>query len=189
MPRNTSHRTCTDTMPFKKPNNKKNKTRKNQKKPVEKSAPKTEADNSDASSVEEIVVAETPVVVEAPLEDEPIMLPSEYEEYMWKNYYLPEREEALQRWKEGQIKMLEDPDYWEDRLDILERYRSRYHKKAGWSAADTKAVDEIDKEIKNIEGILDDLYGVEPEEPKINTILGTGWWKDSLGDDEWISSR
>jgi hypothetical protein len=177
-------------MPFKKPANKKNKTKK-QKKPVTNSAPQN-ADNSDASSVEEIPVTEPPIIEEAPLEEmkeeEPIIDPVEYEDYMNKNYYIPAREKAIERWKKGQIAMVNDPDYWEDHLDVLERQRSRYHKKAAWSAADIKAIDEIDEEIKSIEAILDRFYGIEPEEKKVNPILGANWMvlEDTDG---WVSSR
>jgi len=173
-------------MPFKKPANKKNKTKK-QKKTASKSAPQ-KADTSDTSSVEEIPVTETPIVEEAPLEEEPIMYPAEYEEYMMKNYYIPAREEAIERWKKGQIAMVNDPDYWEDQLDVLERQRSRYHKKAAWSAADIKKIDEIDEEIKSIEAILDRFYGIEPEEKKVNPILGDDWTRiDS--ETGWASSH
>ena len=173
-------------MPFKKPTTKKNKTKK-QKKTASKSAPQN-ADTNDSSSVEEIPVTETPVVEETPLEDEPIMYPAEYEEYMRKNYYIPAQEEAIKRWKQGQIAMVNDPDYWEDQLDLLERQRSRYHKKAAWSAADIKAIEEIDEEIKNIEAILDRFYGIEPEEKKVNPILG-GDWIIRETNDGWVSSH
>jgi hypothetical protein len=179
-------------MPFKKPtNSKKNKTKK-QKKPVTDSATQN-ADTNDASSVEEISLIEPPpIVTEAPLEeikqDHSIMDPLEYEEYMMKNYYIPSQEEAIERWRKSQIEMVNDPHYWEEQLDILERQRSRYHKKAGWSAADIKIIDEIDEDIKNVEAILDRFYEIEPEEPKLNSILGNDWAK--LEDnDGWISSH
>jgi hypothetical protein len=176
-------------MPFKKPAaSKKNKTKK-QKKPASHSAPQ----NADAStsSIEEISITEPITVEEAPLEEikeeEPIMDPVEYEEYMNKNYYIPAQEEAIERWKQAQIQMVNDPEYWEDHLDVLERQRSRYHKKAAWSAADIKAIDEIDEEIKNIEAILDRFYDIEPEEKKVNPILGDDWLNvDS--EKGWISS-
>jgi hypothetical protein len=178
-------------MPFKKPTaSKKNKTKK-QKKPASQSAPQN-AETNDASSVEEIPTPDPIIVVEAPLEEikeeePPIMDPAEYEEYMNKNYYIPARETAIERWKQGQIQMVNDPDYWEDHLDVLERMRSRYHKKAAWSPADIKAIDEIDEEIKNIEAILDRFYDIEPEEKKVNPILGDDWMIVE-SNDGWISS-
>jgi hypothetical protein len=174
-------------MPFKKPTAKKNKTKK-QKKPASHSAPQ----NADSSSVEEISVTEPPLVEEAPLEEikeeEPIMDPVEYEDYMMKKYYIPAQEEALERWKQAQIQMVNDPEYWEDHLDVLERQRSRYHMKAAWSAADIKAIDEIDEDIKNIEAILDRFYDIEPEEKKVNPILGDDWLKVE-SNEGWISSH
>jgi hypothetical protein len=186
------HRTPLIRMPFKKStNNKKNKTKK-QKKPVTDSATQN-ADTNDASSVEEISLIEPPpILTEAPLEEikneETIMDPVEYEDYMMKNYYIPAREEAIKRWKDAEIEMVNDPDYWNDQLDVLERQRSRYHKKGAWSAADIKEIDEIDEKIKNVEAILDRFYDIEPEEPKLNAILGNDWAKaeDNHG---WISSH
>jgi hypothetical protein len=186
------HRTPLIRMPFKKStNNKKNKTKK-QKKPVTDSATQN-ADTNDASSVEEISLIEPPpILTEAPLEEikneETIMDPVEYEDYMMKNYYISAREEAIKRWKDAEIEMVNDPDYWDYQLDVLERQRSRYHKKGAWSAADIKEIDEIDEKIKNVEAILDRFYDIEPEEPKLNAILGNDWAKaeDNHG---WISSH
>lgn len=184
-------------MPFKKPNNKnnKNKTKKNQKKAADKPS-------DDASSVEEIVVtdATTASVADAPLEEvqvEKILTEEElaeiaaHEKYMWETYYRPQQEENLKRWRNAQIAMLDDPEYWEDRRSRLLVTRQRYHKKAAWSPEVLREVDSIDKEIEYCEQKMDALDGVERESPVGNLILGgMDWWKDGLQDvDGWVSSK
>ena len=107
---------------------------------------------------------------------------------MWETYYLPEILENRKRWMDAQIKMLDDPEYWESRIDFFEQQRCKYHKKAAWSASDVKAVDEIDAEIKKMNDHLDSMYGIEPEIKKTNPILGSDWWIDQ-NSDGWVSSK
>ncbi len=185
-------------MPFKKNNNNKNKTKKQQKKKAASSAKPVD----DASSVEEIVITEAtnPSVATAPIEEVEIeKMPTEeelaeiaaHERFMWENYYLPEIEENRKRWKDAQIAMLEDPEYWEDRIQNLLRARERFHKKAAWSPEVFHEVDSIDDEIQHCEDMIDMLDGVKKEPSTGNPILGgMDWWKDDLrSDDGWVSSK
>ena len=195
-------------MPFKKQNNSKNKTKKQQKK----KATATVKPSEDASSVEEeIVVTETTIKTpepDAPLEEvetEKILTEEElaeiaareaeiaaHERYMWENYYRPQQEENLKRWRDAQIAMLDDPEYWEDRRSNLLRMRSRFHAKAAWSPEVFREVNSIDDEIQHCEDKMDELDGVEKERPAGNAILGgINWWKDGLNADEdgWVSSK
>ncbi len=187
-------------MPFKKPNNSKNKTKKQQKKKAASSAKPAD----DASSVEEIVITEesNPSVATAPIEEVEVeKIPTEeelaeiaaHERYMWETYYRPQMEENRKRWQDAQIAMLNDPEYWEHRIANLERSRQKFHTKAAWSPETFHEVNSIDHEIEHCEDMLDMLDGVEPELPTGNPILGgMDWWKDGLqGDDEdgWVSSK
>jgi hypothetical protein len=189
-------------MPFKKPNNNnKNKTKKQQKK---KAAAKGKPAD-DASSVEEIVVtesnSETTLSDAQPLEEvhtEKILTEEElaeiaaHEQYMWENYYRPQQEETIKRWRDAQIAMLDDPEYWESRIDNLLRARERYQKKAAWSPEVFHEVDSIDKEIRYCEEKIDSLDGIEQNALQGNPLLGgMDWWKDSLTDtdDGWVSSK
>ncbi len=187
-------------MPFKKPNNSKNKTKKQQKKKAASSAKPAD----DASSVEEIVITEesNPSVATAPIEEVEVeKMPTEeelaeiaaHERYMWETYYRPQMEENRKRWQDAQIAMLNDPEYWEHRIANLERSRQKFHTKAAWSPETFHEVNSIDHEIEHCEDMLDMLDGVEPELPTGNPILGgMDWWKDGLqGDDEdgWVSSK
>lgn len=187
-------------MPFKKPNNNKNKTKKQQKK-------KAVKPTDDASSVEEIVITESTVETSAPLEEvnvEKILTEEElaeiakreaeiaaHERYMWETYYRPQQEENLKRWRNAQIAMLDDPEYWEYRRSNLLRNRQRFHKKAAWSPEVFREVNSIDQEIQHCEDMMDKLDGVEKELPAGNPILGgMDWWKDGLHEnDGWVSSK
>ena len=193
-------------MPFKKQNNSKNKTKKQQKK----KATATVKPSEDASSVEEeIVVTETTIKTpDAPLEEvetDKILTEEElaeiaareaeiaaHERYMWETYYRPQQEENLKRWRDAQIAMLDDPEYWEDRRTNLLRMRSRFHVKAAWSPEVFREINSIDDEIQRCEDKMDELDGVEKERPAGNAILGgINWWKDGLNADEdgWVSSK
>lgn len=192
-------------MPFKKQNNK-NKTKKQQKKKAAASAKPAD----DASSVEEIVVTETTTETPPPVEPleevetEKILTEEElaeiaareaeiaaHERYMWENYYRPQQEENLKRWRDAQIAMLDDPEYWEDRRSNLLRMRERFQKKAAWSPETCREVDSIDDEIQQCEEMMDMLDGVEKENPTGNAILGgMNWWKTGAEDDNgWVSSK
>ncbi len=194
-------------MTFKKPNNnsKKNKTKKQQKK----AAPASKRDN-DASSVEEIQVNDALIALaEAPMEEvapEIILTEEEikeleekrraeeeaehaHQEYMRQNYYIPAYKEWRKGWEDVMIADLEDPEYWEDRIEIYEGYREKYNKKMSWSAEDMEAIQAIDDEIAEMEDTLDRLYGVDSKpEPQYNAILGgNDWWKtDSSG---WVTTK
>lgn len=171
-------------MPFKKPNNaKKNKTKKQQKK----AASKSSDNNNDASSVEEIIVSEPiPPVAETPVEEvnvEEIVDWEAHEEYMRVNYYIPQYQEWRKRMDDALIADLSNPEYWEERREAYERSRERYNKKAAWSAQDILEIEEIDRQIADIDKTLDELYGIEPEPPRSpNPILGM--WP--VAEDGWV---
>jgi len=179
-------------MPFKKPNNK---TKKQQQK-------KKAIKPSEDAPIEEIVVtdATNPSVPDAPLDEvqtdtiiseEELAAIAAHEEYMWKTYYGPEHEEKMKRWQDAQIAMLDEPEYWEDRIETLLCSRQRFHKKAAWSPEVFHEVNLIDKKILECEDMIDMLDGVEKEVPVGNPILGgMDWWKDGLQDtDGWVSSK
>lgn len=184
-------------MPFKKQtNNNKNKTKKQQQKKAA-----TES-SENVASVEEIIVPDAinPSIPDAPLEDfqtDTIMSEEElaeiaaHEQYMWENYYRPEHEENMKRWRDAQIAMLNDPEYWEDRRSNFLLSRQRFHKKAAWSPEVFHQVNIIDKEIQHCEDTMDRLDGVEAEAPVGNPILGgMDWWKDGFQEtDGWVSSK
>lgn len=184
-------------MPFKKPNSNKNKTKKHQKKAASSAKPA-----EDAHSVEEIVVTEdtTTSVATAPLEEvetqkivseEELAEIAAHERYMWETYYRPEMEENRKRWRDAQVAMLDDPEYWEDRIAILNRARQAYQKKAAWSPEIFHEVETIDTAIQHCEEMIDTLDGVTREAPTGNPILGgVDWWKDDLrSEDGWVSSK
>lgn len=50
---------------------------------------------------------------------------------------------------------------WVREIERLERYREKYNKKRGWSAEDLAEVEQIDKQIKECQGIL---YRLQEEE-------------------------
>lgn len=52
---------------------------------------------------------------------------------------------------------MDEVDYWENQIEILETRRERYNKKRGWSAQDLDAIDEIDEAIAYCEEQLDEL--------------------------------
>ena len=84
---------------------------------------------------------------------------------------------------------LEDPEYYEYRIEQLERSREKYNKKMSWSAEDMEQIDAIDEEIKTAEKMIDRLCGIEEEEPKYNTMLGgKDWWKTN-DESGWVSNR
>lgn len=191
-------------MPFKKNtnNSKKNKTKKQQKKTASKV-------NDDSSSVEEIITQDNPNVIEADItEIEPESILSEeelqaledkrlkeeeaeraHQEYMRVNYYIPAYQEWRKKWEDDMIADLEDPEYWQYRINLYEGFREKYNKKAAWTAQDVAETDKIDEEIKTMEKTIDRLYGLEEEVPRYNPILGgADWWKtDDYSD--WVSTK
>lgn len=66
--------------------------------------------------------------------------------------------EKIKRYLEEE---LDDPAYWNMRIDQLEKEREFFNKKRGWSAADIVCVERIDREILECEEELDRIYGEE----------------------------
>jgi hypothetical protein len=100
-------------------------------------------------------------------------------------------EENRKRWRDAQVAMLDDPEYWEERIENLLIARQKFHKKAAWSPEVFRDIDSIDNEIQHCEDMIDMLDGVKKEAPTGNPILGgMDWWKDGLrSDDGWVSSK
>jgi hypothetical protein len=78
-------------------------------------------------------------------------------------------------------------EYWERRIESLERYRERFNKKRGWSSEVMDEVEEIDKSIADCEEEIariqkmypcecDECYG-EEEEEEMERCAGCGKWE------------
>lgn len=81
-----------------------------------------------------------PIPSEAPVEEREI--PSIAEEKM--------NEALLNEWS--------SPEYWERRIESLEKQREKYNKKPAWSAEDVAEIDRIDKAIHDCDIYIRDLY-------------------------------
>lgn len=57
----------------------------------------------------------------------------------------------IETYKRNVLAEMDTVDFWERRIESLEKSRERYNKKMGWSAEDIAAVEEIDAEIKECE--------------------------------------
>jgi hypothetical protein len=75
---------------------------------------------------------------------------------------MQKREQEYYEWEAHQ------PSTYRREIELLERLREKYNKKASWSAKDAAEVDRIDKEIaanlKMIDWLEDDLYSDEESE-------------------------
>ncbi len=75
---------------------------------------------------------------------------------------MKKREQEYYEWE------AEQPSTYQREIELLERRREKYNKKASWSAKDAAEVDKIDKEIaenqKMINWLKDDWYGDEDSE-------------------------
>ena len=65
--------------------------------------------------------------------------------------------EKKQSYKRIPYEEMDEIEYWENQIEILETQRERYNKKRGWSAQDLDAIDEIDEAIAYCEEQLDEL--------------------------------
>jgi uncharacterized small protein (DUF1192 family) len=59
---------------------------------------------------------------------------------------------------ENMLSDLNNPSYWQGRIDLLEREREFFNKKRGWSAMDIAAVEKIDKQIAECEEEIERIY-------------------------------
>ena len=59
---------------------------------------------------------------------------------------------------------MEQPWFWEEKIELLEREREKYNKKRGWSGKDLAAVEAIDEEIKYCLKNLEELQYSEEED-------------------------
>jgi hypothetical protein len=79
------------------------------------------------------------------------------------------RERVFKQYKEDQRKNymdaliadLDNPSYWNRRIEQLEREREFFNKKRGWSAADITCVERIDADIQECEDELERIYAEE----------------------------
>jgi hypothetical protein len=62
--------------------------------------------------------------------------------------------------RESMIQDLDGPRFWQTRIDMLERERSIFNKKRGWSAMEMARVEAIDLEIEECEMELDRFYNM-----------------------------
>jgi uncharacterized small protein (DUF1192 family) len=53
---------------------------------------------------------------------------------------------------------LNNPSYWQGRIELLEREREFFNKKRGWSALDISAVEKIDNEIAECQDEIERIY-------------------------------
>jgi hypothetical protein len=72
----------------------------------------------------------------------------------YRNAFL---EDLKKRQEEYLIWESQQPGTWYREIEMLERRREKYNKKAAWSASDMAEVDRIDKKIKECEKILETL--------------------------------
>ena len=68
------------------------------------------------------------------------------------------REINRQIYEQNLLDELNDPRFWKDRIEHLERERVYFNKKRGWSAMDIACVEDIDKKILECENALDRIY-------------------------------
>ena len=66
-------------------------------------------------------------------------------------------DDMRKRQEEFLIWEAKQPGTWYREIEMLERRREKYNKKAAWSASDMAEVDRIDKKIKECEKILEAL--------------------------------
>ncbi len=55
---------------------------------------------------------------------------------------------------------LDNPSYWQGRIELLEREREFFNKKRGWSALDIATVERIDEQIAECEAEIDRIHSV-----------------------------
>lgn len=68
------------------------------------------------------------------------------------------REMERESYQQALLDDLNDPRYWNIRIEHLEREREYFNKKRGWSAADIACVESIDSQIYECEDELDRIY-------------------------------
>jgi hypothetical protein len=56
---------------------------------------------------------------------------------------------------------LDDPSFWRMRIDLLERERSFFNRKRGWSAVEMARVEAIDLELEECEMELDRIFSLQ----------------------------
>lgn len=71
------------------------------------------------------------------------------------------REMERESYREALIAELDDPRFWQSRIEQLEREREFFNKKRGWSAADLVCVERIDAQIEECEDELERIYAEE----------------------------
>lgn len=71
------------------------------------------------------------------------------------------REMEKKSYEQSLLDDLNDPYYWKMRIEQLERERSYFNKKRGWSAMDIACVESIDAQIEECEEELDRIYAEE----------------------------
>jgi hypothetical protein len=71
------------------------------------------------------------------------------------------RESERKTYQESLLRDMNDPMYWELRMEQLEREREFFNKKRGWSAGDIMCVDRIDAQIKECEDELERISSYE----------------------------
>lgn len=69
-----------------------------------------------------------------------------------------QREYDRQIYIQNMLDDLNNPSYWQGRIDLLEREREFFNKKRGWSAADIVAVEHIDQQIAECESEIDRIH-------------------------------
>jgi hypothetical protein len=65
--------------------------------------------------------------------------------------------------KESMIQDLDDPVFWRMRADQLERERSVFNRKRGWSAVEMARVEQIDLELEECEMELEKIFNLQDE--------------------------
>lgn len=76
------------------------------------------------------------------------------------NRYKQMEREAM---NESMLAELDDPRYWNMRIEHLEREREAFNKKRGWSAAEMARVEEIDLDIEECEMELDRICNMQDQ--------------------------